>query len=35
MNRLLGIIAIVGIGVLVYSQYKKAKEKNEQVKLNK
>jgi len=27
MNRLLGIIAIVGIGALVYSQYKEAKAK--------
>lgn len=27
MKKIIGIIAIVGIGALVYSQYKKAKEK--------
>jgi hypothetical protein len=28
MNRLLGIIAIVGIGVLVYTKYKEAIKKD-------
>lgn len=33
MKRILGIIAIVGIGAIVYSQYKKAKKESEKVKV--
>jgi hypothetical protein len=32
MNKLLGIIAIVGIGVFVYSEYKKAQKDNVKLK---
>jgi hypothetical protein len=34
MKKILGVIAILGIGAIVYSQYKKAKDK-QNVKLNK
>jgi hypothetical protein len=34
MKKILGIIAIVGIGALVYSQYRKAKDEKKQIKLS-
>ena len=33
MKKALGIIALVGIGVLIYKQYKKGKEDSGKVKL--
>ena len=33
MKKILGIIAIIGIGALVYSQYRKAKDEKKQVKI--
>ncbi len=33
MKKFLGIVAIVGIGILIYSQYKKSQKKQAEVKL--
>ena len=32
LNKILGIVAIVGIGAIVYSQYKKAQKQNVKIK---
>lgn len=33
MNKLLGALAIIGLGALIYSQYTKARRLNEQAKV--
>ena len=35
MNKFLGYIVVIGLGVLIYSQYKKAKKEGTNVKIKK
>lgn len=31
LKKILGVVAIIGIGAIIYSQYKKSKKKNEEL----
>jgi len=35
MKKVLGVLVIIGIGILVYSQYKKSKKEIKKVKIKK